>query len=482
MNFNFLRTDLVAYNCTQTPNITTRNLNELGVGEIRLLNERGEIIQTMIEALEAKAVRIVQGRGNKGDYVISDIITAKDVISFSGQKFIQKRDRVVIIGFNGNNEGKLFNYGSTSRIVVEHNGSSEYKNTIPYVAVSSNDTSPMTTQISIALAYLNIMANDYCQFKNRVMDVYALVNTAGANYSSIVYTNFKSSSIEVSAIGSLAVGDGIRFGLTKAHPVYVVKKINKDLNLVYLDRPYTGETKRFLASTTQIINKAALISSNCGICIEGATPTVNPKFGSYELNDFKVHLSKFGETLVTVKEPIFPSGRHEQALESILMNQHPNQMGLIQGYEFVNYREDILENHGYSAVTIQWQTSEHHDGLNKSGQKKQLVIWIDRGSYVDIANNSSATLLLNNISTTGSIGDGVNEYCSGNTNPIDKLPCGFMNLLNSFMSKIDVVSKYCAESLIVINRVSNYGKMLVCGSTDGTVENTHTLYLDGVDF
>lgn len=482
MNFNFLRTDLVAYNCTQTPNITTRNLNELGVGEIRLLNERGEIIRTFVEALEAKAVRIVQGRGNKGDYVISDIITAKDVISFTGQKFIQKRDRVVIIGFNGEDDGRLFNYGCTSRIVIEHDGSSEYKNANPYVAVSSNDTSPMTNQITIALSYLNIMANDYCQFKSRVMDVYALVNTEGANYDSIVFTNFKSSSIEVSSTGGLGVGDGIRFGLTKAHPVYVVKKIDKYLNLVYLDRPYTGESKRFLVSTTQIIDKDSLMNSDCGICIEGATPTVNPKFGSYELNDFKVHLSKFGETLVTVKEPIFPSGRHEQVLESILMNQHPNQMGLIQGSEFVNYREDVLENHGYSAVTIQWQTSEHHDGLNKSGQRKQLVIWIDRGSYVDIENDSSATLLLNNISTTGSVGDGVTQHGGSNSAGAYNLPNGFMNLLNSFMSKIDVVSKYCAESSVVINDVSNYGKMLACGYTDGTIEGTSTSYLAGVDF
>ena len=97
--------------------------------------------ENKVEASEAKEIRIVQGRGNKGDCVISDVIKGKDVLSFSGQKFIQKRDRVFIIGFDGDSNGRLLNYGKTSRITVEHNGSSEYKNSCPYVAISSNNTS-----------------------------------------------------------------------------------------------------------------------------------------------------------------------------------------------------------------------------------------------------------------------------------------------------------------------------------------------------
>jgi len=92
---------LIAKACDRTVGLSPANLyNNLGPGEVIVMDEGNKIIDTADAAKAAKSIRVFQGLTG-GGYVMSDRITKGKIAIYEGTKFEQSSEQKVAIGFNG---------------------------------------------------------------------------------------------------------------------------------------------------------------------------------------------------------------------------------------------------------------------------------------------------------------------------------------------------------------------------------------------
>lgn len=480
MNYYDIRKDFVARNCDVTSGITENNFKDLGRGELRVLDEDGNIIDTAAKAQKAKSIRLVQGVGVGEEYVISDYIQRKDLIKVYGQKFTQKSERKAIVGFNGV-EGEIdLLVANDYMIEIKHKGSSHYRNANPYNnLIGYKVGSSPDTQLTIASKLVEVGCLNYSEFSQRVANMYKIcsipagseVSLAGTGNLTFEFgTNMITAATNIDAV--LTEGDAIRIATGVTNAVYVVDKLDTVNNIAYVDQLILMDTVTIADTVAKALSKGTGANQlehpdvNYGIVVEGVTPSPKPGFGAYDMVDFELTTRNFDDTLVTKRgtgyDLIVPSGRHEQAGISEFYMQGNHQRGLEIDRQFLESRADIEEDHGYSMYAIEFQTNEKLGTVGRDGQKKQLCIWIDRGTYAQIETNDAATALKTNIVNAASAGDW------------DVNGVAFTNILNAFAGKAGVIE----NTANTVNAVKDGGESLA----GGTVNGGDTKYNAGIDF
>jgi len=477
MDYNFIKMqDIIARNCAITSNITANTLQSLALGEIRVLNEKGEILATHAAAKKAKAIRFAQGRGTYGDTRFSDLINRKDIDSYEGTKFCQMSERKIAVGFNGV-AGSIESIASNNYfMILEHKGNSEYRNAQPYIHDVGYETgSTVETQLAISKGLAEIAALNYAQFGVRVVDVYKLCSSTtevaltGTGAISFDYgVNSITAATDIDAV--LVVGDAIRLATGATKATYTITSMDTTNNIAYLDQIYLGESQVILDSVAKKVAKGTgaggveNASVNWGIVILGATASPKAGFGAFDMVNFDIVLRNVGTTNLThvgtgydIK---YPSGRHEQVGISEFYNQGQDP-GLLVGREYANDKADVKSGYGYSCIDIIHTTNQKINTTENNGQKKQLSIWIERGTYANILANASATSLGTNLVNGSSAGDW------------DVNGVGFINVLNAFMGKAEIIE----NTADTVNLTNNGGESLAGGTKNGA----DTKYNAGVD-
>ena len=481
LNYKDIRKDFIAYNCAITSGITTINLNSLGRGEMRVLDDKGNIIDTYAKAKAAKAIRLVQGRGTAGDYIISDLIRSRDLIRFIGKKFQQKSERKVIVGYNGSSGEIDLALSNNYMITIEHNGQSRHRNAKPYVHTVGYKTGTVAeTQLTIASKLVEAAARNYEQFRtSNVMNVYKICSIAAAGETALTGTGTLSFTHGISSVSAatdidavLTVGDAIRLVTGVTGAVYVVDRMDTVNNIAYLDQLFMGDSVDIADSVAVSIAKGTgangleNASSDYGIVILANTPSVVAGKGEFDMLDFTVWTKNFDTTLLSNRgtgyDIVFPSGRHEQVGISERYNQSNYQFGLDIDREYVNDRIDVKNGYGYSSVTLEYRTNEKTGTVGQDGQFKQLCIWIERETYANILANHADTAFSTNIVNGSSSGDW------------DVNGVAFMNVLNAFVGQAGLI----ANTANTVNTTVNGGESLA----GGTVNGGDTKFNAGIDF
>ena len=417
----------VAKNCARTSGLTIANLaSTLGQGEILVTDDKGAILVDAAAAKKAKAIRLHVGIGD-GKAVVSDLIRAKDVLRFSGTKFVQQREKKVFIGWNGT-AGDIQAIDSNEyKVQLELKSASKAQMAHPLV-VTTSYTSPSsgTSKFEVANNIAQILTLNFSQFEPAIkVNVIGNLTTGGGVTGGAVETGSRAISYTG---GTAAIGDVISvpgaadagYGAESAS-LYKIIDIDTTNKVITIDKPYQNVAQTGLAITVVSVFTAV------GIELQGVRQSFRLGYGDLVPIDWDTLASNFGTTLITVCPLIPATGRHEQVGMQELMFQ--GTAGRFQDNEFQYHtpQRNFTELHGYSCINIVYGTNERTNTLERNGQPKSLLIFLDRGLYsnIGVSPYTNTTFLSNIITGTGA------DTVDGDS---------LINVLNAFMVGAGVIS------------------------------------------
>ena len=436
----------IGNNCNRTSGLTPANLNKnLGEGEIVIMDKEGNILKTVVTTgdladtinsvtKEIKEFRIVQGRGNGLLPVQSGLIPVKGIRRIHGKKFEQAVQRKAVLGYNGSTGSIDPLTNNSICVTVEHFGKESFDNSKPLVVTCGHKTGDTATQIEIADNIVEQLCADYAQYQVPVVKAYRLGSPAGTSMSTVA-------ALKGSRVITYQSGDGSKTGYLKIDG-YVYKIVSENTtSLTYtLDTPYQGDDNA-TATCTNIT--AFAVSDNVGIVIEGEVQPFKVGRGAYRFVNFNVFIKGF--STATTKTNLVGdslakpgSGRHEPvSVEEYYFQGEDKNMSSDVAYD-ADLRKHVIDNHGYSAIYIEYDEINDVATNSRAHQPCEIEIFIDRGTYANIAANAAGTALGTNVITgTGS------AIVAGDS---------FMNGINALGAKAGVISKATA-----VNTVSNGG-------------------------
>jgi len=438
----------VARNCARTSILTASNLyTTIGAGEVVVLSDTGKLIKTIAEAKAAKAIRLVQGITG-GGYYISDLIEKGKVASFKGFKFSQSEEQRVVLGYNGtsgsiavfddNVYSVTLEYDNVGNAVCEESKLHKLAYRSPFTAANQWDIAN-----GIAEQYATIIENS--RFLSMKVNVISNETGAGSLTGCEVIKGSKAISYTG---GTPAVGDVIKVpGLTgtpyrdEFASIYKVEYVDTVNKVVTINIPYQNANQSAIAIT----KIADLTTGNYGIVFEGVLFPFEFRNGDYVKAFAHVQREGFGITTFTNGgtgfEMLIGNGRHEPvSVEEFYYQGSVRSTDNDRNYS--SYVQETQTGHGYSSVNIKFHSHDRINILESNGAIKEVVVFVDRGTYADIKANAAGTALGTNIiegtgaDTVGTIGS-------------------FLNILNTFM----VASEVIATGTNITN---NEGKSLTC--------------------
>lgn len=440
----------IAKNCARTAGITTANLSyTLGKGEIIITDEKGAILNTAALAKAAKAIILHQGiEGGKA--IHSDIIYRNQVTKYLGSKFVQQLEKKVHVGWNGTSGAIEAINANEYLITIEHKGTSKAQMAHPFInGTVYNSKITGTTQYDVAKNIADILVLNYSQFEP-AMRINVVGDSTSANgvTGGEVMRGYKTVSYSAISVTAPVVGDKLSVpGLATANyeaelaSIYEVVAIDTVNKVITLDREYQNENQTGLAIT--IISAC----TNYGIELKGILQNFRLGYGDLVKVDWDTLLKNFGTSIVTVSEGTYPNGRHEQA--AMDENLFQGYAGRFQDneYQYQNPITTFETSHAYSSINVTFESYERTNTLEKNGQPKSMIVYLDRSTYADVLADAAGTTFGTNI-LTGTGADTVNAD-------------SVINVLNAFMVGAGVIATG-------LNTVANGGASLSAGTIFST--------------
>lgn len=442
----------VARNCARTSGLTSANLvNKLAYGEVAVVSAKGALINTVAAAQAANAIRVVVGTKD-GSPIFSDLIYKKELLGIFSSKFDQKQERKVIIGYDGSANDIDVIAGSVYAIEVDHIFRGAYSNEALTKRVSYEAALTGETQHNIAIKLAGLLALDYSLFteKPRVNVIGSEAGLAAMTGGTVVHgsATVTYTGGAAPALGSLVVVPGLTGGIHRDedNTVYKVIYVDAGSKVIELDRPYQNRDQAGLA-----INEIAAPAGDYGITIEGMH--MNVKFGeAYSVMDFDVRAFEFGDTPLQYKGATLAIdhgfGRHEEVRNLEKAYGDGEGRNIYQEREFQNFNINTDENTGYSLLNIKFDHQSNPSMMEDHLNPKELDIFLQRGTYVDIKADAAGTAFGTNIQT------GTGLVAAGDSDSL-------INVLNAFAVGAGVL-------LATANSTANGGKEMTAGTTFST--------------
>jgi len=422
---------LIARNCDRTVGLTSSNLlSNIGAGEIVVLNEGGQIISTSADAKKAKAIKLVQGLTG-GGYNITDFIYKNKVEAFKGTKFRQSKEQRVALGYNGTTgEIELFDDNVYSISLEYDNTGAQLEEDSNLHKITYRSRKTGTTQHEVAINLATLYAATIERITNfgiKINVISDLVFSANVTGCEVI-TGSKAVSYTG---GTPAVGNSIKFkGITgtpyrdELNGIYVIKSVDTINKVMTLSMPYQNESQS--NSGGMLITDSTL--NNYGIVVEGKMNTFRVGFSDYTKTFVDFRYNGFGITPLTENVDGFSldvgNGRHEAVSIEELYYQG-NVFNDDTARPYAEYANEAIVGHGYSSITIDFNSNSKINLAENNGANKTLVIFVDRGTYQDIADDAGITALKTNIIT----GTGADTVDSDS----------FLNVLNAFMVSSGII-------------------------------------------
>lgn len=447
----------IARNCDRTAGLTIGNLaHSLGAGEIIVVNESGAIIDTAVKAQAATAIKIIQGVINEPPRA-SDIIRKKDIVSFLSSKFVQKREKKVIIGYDGATGSIDVIAANVYVIEIDHvyknpNNPSAFTTRVPYESAVSG-----ATQYDIAKGLAQILAATYSQFEEGIrINVISSTAITAANTllgceviegdTVLAYTSLQAATPAVGSVVSIPgiTGAPHRDEDTSLYEIVFIDTVN---NLIELDRPYSNRSQTGI-DVEPVTNIAV---GDFGLTLEGASID-NIKVGeAMMMTDFSVTLKGFEDTPESKDTTALAInqgfGRHESTANAELWFQGEQGRNMYQTLEYQNPVNEVTKNHGYSMIKIMYEHNERLGAVETNGQKKEVDIYLDRNTYTLIKGNHADTSFGTNIQVATGL-----DTDNGS---------GVLNVLNAFIVDAGIIATGA-------NASSNGGKCMTAATTYDT--------------
>ncbi len=443
---------LIARNCDRTVGLTSANvLENIGAGEIVVLNQGGSIITTEAEAKTAKAIKLVQGLTG-GGYNITDLLYKSKIDAFIGTKFEQSAEQRIAVGFNGTSGAiEVFDDNSYSITLEYDNTGAQLEEDKGINKISYKSSFSGATQHEVAVNIASLYAATIERISNFGIKVNVISDKAFAG--NVTGCELVNGSKAVSYTGGTPlVGNSIAFeGVTgtpyrdELNGIYVITSIDSVNKVMTLSMPYQNVSQ--VAGAGMLITDVT--ADDYGIVIEGKMNSFRVGYGDYTKTFVQFQRNGFGITPVTENIPGFNlnigNGRHESvSIEEFNYQAYTVNDG--SSRDWAEYTNETKVGSGYSGITINYNSRRAINTIEDNGSKKTLLIFVERGSYQDIVDNAAGTALGTNI-ITGTGADAV----SGSS---------FLNVLNAFMVSDGIIATG-------INTVSNEGKSL---ASDGTFD------------
>jgi len=446
----------VARNCARTVGLTSSNVaDKLAYGEIVAVNKGGQLIDTAAKAIAAKAIRFMIGTKD-GSPIVTDLIFKKDLLSVESSKYVARQEKKVIIGYDGAANSIDVISGNVYAVEVDHIYRGAYSKE-PFSTRASYE-SPLTgaTQFNIAQNLAQLLAYDYSIFDetvrvNIISDQAGVAGMTGAEVingsPSVSYTGGTAP-----AVGNAVVVPGLTGGIHRDedNSLYKVIYVDATNSVIELDRPYQNRDQSGLAVTTI----AAPGTGAYGLTLEGMPMVVNFK-EAYSVMDFDTRIFGFGTTLLQAKGATLAQnegfGRHEPVANAEYLNGDGEGRNIYQTQEFQAPNINTDSGTGYSMVNIRFDHMSSPNMINNHSVPKEVDVYLQRGTYADIAADAAGTAFGTNIETgTGLSGvDGTS----------------FLNVINAFAVNAGVLTA-------TANTVANGGKEITAGIT---------LFSNGID-
>jgi len=436
---------LVASNCTRTVGLTPANLAiNLGAGEIIVLDERGNIVNTAAKAKAASGIKLMQGITGGGVYM-TDLIQKNKVNSFKGFKFRQSKEQRVALGYNGTSGSiDLVDDNSYSLIIEYDNTGSAIQNDFDFHKLVYKSPLSGTTQYMVAKALANQYAAniDYItNFNIKVNVISDATPGTGLGGCEVIEgskaISYTTGTPVVGAVYSIPGKTGTPYR-DELNGIYEAVSIDTVNNIVILDKEYQNMTQSGIA----IGVIADTTTDDYGIVIEGKVNKFNVGFGDYVKTFTHIQRDNFGVTTFTDSGTGFEidlgNGRHESvSIEEFYYQGNVRDAGIHR--EFAQYVKETKNGYGYSGITIDFYSNEKINLGESNGSSKNITIFTERGNYQDIEDSTAGTAYGTNI-ITGTGADTVDGD-------------SFLNVLNAFMVGSGVITTG-------LNTVSNGGSSL----------------------
>ena len=440
----------VARNCARTTGVTSNNIGtKLAYGELVVVDDKGQLVDTAAKATAAKAIRFIIGTKDESN-IISDLIVKKDLKEVISSKFEQRVNKRVVIGYNGTAGDIVLMSANKYVVEIKHALKGRFPNSAYSVRAAYESMFTGDTKFNVLRNLAELLALDYAQFNTGVR-INVISDQAVAGGMTGVEVVRGSNSLSYTGGAAPAVGDVIEIpGITggtfrdEVDSLYQVKFVDTTLNLVELDRPYQNRDNDGLA--VGILANPAV--GAYGLTVEGMDLDWQSKYDEYSLMDFAVWTLGFEGATISDKGATYAGvqgfGRHEQVIESEY--NHGDGDGRYtfagRGFELSNINTDLGT--GYSLVTIVFDHVSAFNNMNLVENKKEVDVFLQRGTYADIKANAAGTAFGTNIQT----GTGLSTV-DGDS---------FLNVLNAFAVDAGVLNAG-------VNTKSNGGNEITAGTT-----------------